>query len=105
MQEPVGLPAAAPPEPAPSASLAPPASRPDAEPAARSVAHALAPPVARPAADPLAADVVRAIEESERTRLVAKAIAHLLIEKGVLTYEELQARIEKLKPARPGAPH
>lgn len=81
-------------EPAPaSASIPEPAERP-----------AAALPVARPAADRLAADVARAIEESERTRLVAKAIAHLLIEKGVLTYEELQARIDKLKPARPGTP-
>lgn len=48
------------------------------------------------------AEVARAIEETERTRLVAKAIAHLLIEKGLLTLEELQARIEKMKSARPG---
>lgn len=53
-----------------------------------------------PAVEGLAADLARALEESERTRLVAKAIAHLLIEKGLLTYEELQARIEKMKPTR-----
>ena len=47
--------------------------------------------------------VARAIEETERTRLVAKAIAHLLIEKGILTLDELQARIEKMKSGKPGA--
>lgn len=55
------------------------------------------------ASDAWAAEVARAVEETERTRLVAKAIAHLLIEKGILTLDELQARIEKMKSARPGA--
>lgn len=55
-----------------------------------------------PVGDPLAAQVARAVEESERTRLVAKAMAHLLIEKGILTLDEIQARIEKMKPTRPG---
>lgn len=54
-----------------------------------------------PVADPLAAQVARAIDESERTRLVAKAMAHLLIEKGILTLDEIQARVEKMKPTRP----
>jgi hypothetical protein len=58
-------------------------------------------PSAAPLED-LAVEVERAIEETERTRLVAKAIAHLLIEKGILTLDELQARIEKLRPARAG---
>jgi len=43
------------------------------------------------------------VEETERTRLVAKAIAHLLIEKGILTLDELQGRIEKMKPKPPSA--
>lgn len=54
--------------------------------------------------DAQAASLARALEETERTRLVAKAIAHLLIEKGVLTLDEIQARIEKLKTMRPGSP-
>ncbi|MBK7950319.1 MAG: hypothetical protein IPK00_16600 [Deltaproteobacteria bacterium] len=58
-------------------------------------------PVAVPS-DAFATEVARAVEETERTRLVAKAIAHLLIEKGILTLDELQARIEKMKPTRPG---
>lgn len=62
-------------------------------------------PVAAPAAsDALAREVARAIDETERTRLVAKAIAHLLIEKGVLTLDELQSRIEKMKAMRPEPP-
>lgn len=51
-----------------------------------------------------AAELARAVEETERTRLVAKAIAHLLIEKGLLTLDEIQARIEKMKTMRPGSP-
>ena len=54
------------------------------------------------ASDGWAAEVARAVEETERTRLVAKAIAHLLIEKGILTLDELQTRIERMKSARPG---
>jgi hypothetical protein len=49
-----------------------------------------------------APELARLMEETERTRLVAKAIAHLLIEKGLLTLEELSARIDKLKSGRPG---
>ena len=49
-------------------------------------------------------ELARALEETERTRLVAKAIAHLLIEKGVLTLDEIQTRIEKMKTMRPGSP-
>jgi hypothetical protein len=43
--------------------------------------------------DGLLEDVARAIDETEKTRDVAKAIAHLLIEKGILTLEELQEQI------------
>lgn len=60
------------------------------------------PAPATASSEPFAAEVARAVEETERTRLVAKAIAHLLIEKGILTLDELQARIEKMKSARPG---
>lgn len=54
--------------------------------------------------DAIPSELARAVEETERTRLVAKAIAHLLIEKGILTLDELQARIEKMrtKPPSPG---
>jgi len=45
----------------------------------------------------LVEDVAHAIEETEKTRDVAKAIAHLLIEKGILTLEELQAQIAQQK--------
>ena len=41
----------------------------------------------------------RASEESERTRIVAKAITTLLVEKGVLGLEALQAQISLLKAA------
>jgi hypothetical protein len=44
-------------------------------------------------------DVARAIEETDKTRDVAKAIAHLLIEKGILTLEELQGQIAQQKGA------
>lgn len=53
--------------------------------------------------DAISAELARAVEETERTRLVAKAIAHLLIEKGILTLDELQARIEKMKTKPPSA--
>lgn len=59
------------------------------------------PPAA--ANDALALERVHLLEETERTRLVAKAMAHLLIEKGILTLDELQARIEKLKTKPPGS--
>jgi len=53
--------------------------------------------------DTIPSELARAVEETERTRLVAKAIAHLLIEKGILTLDELQGRIEKMKPKPPSA--
>jgi hypothetical protein len=49
--------------------------------------------------DGLLEDVAHAIEETEKTRDVAKAIAHLLIAKGVLTLEEPQAQIALQKGA------
>lgn len=59
------------------------------------------PPVASPLSIPanLLEDVARAIDETERTRIVAKAIATLLVEKGVLGLDELQAQIALLKAA------
>ncbi len=53
--------------------------------------------------DAIPSELARAVEETERTRLVAKAIAHLLIEKGILTLDELQARIEKMRTKPPGS--
>lgn len=91
----VATPPAAPPAPTAeqaSAPIAAPASGPALSPAAPSLA----------ANDALAAERAHLLEETERTRLVAKAIAHLLIEKGILTFEELQARIEKMKAKPPG---
>ena len=58
---------------------------------------------ADPERDALALERARLLEETERTRLVAKAIAGLLIEKGILSLEELQARIEKMK-TKPAGP-
>lgn len=43
--------------------------------------------------DGLLEEVARAVEATEQTRKVAKAIAQLLIEKGILTLEEVQAQI------------
>jgi len=45
----------------------------------------------------LVEEVARAIDSSERTRLVTKALTQLLIEKGVLDLAEIQARIARLK--------
>ena len=42
-------------------------------------------------------DVERALDDTERTRIVAKAMTQLLIEKGVLTLEEVQDKIAALK--------
>ena len=47
--------------------------------------------------DSLLEDVAWAVEETENTRKVAKAIAQLLIEKGILTLEEVQAQIAQQK--------
>lgn len=52
-------------------------------------------------------DVARALDETERTRIVAKAMTQLLIEKGVLTLEEVQDKIAALKAlsVSPGGSH
>lgn len=47
--------------------------------------------------DAVLEEVARAVEASERTRLVTKALTQLLIEKGVLDLAEIQARIARLK--------
>ncbi len=84
----------------PVVPLAPPATA-QAVPVAAVAAVAPVAPVA-PEQDALALERSRLLEETERTRLVAKAIAGLLIEKGILSLEELQARIEKMKAKPPG---
>jgi hypothetical protein len=63
----------------------------------------VAAPLENATTDALALERARLLEETERTRLVAKALAHLLIEKGILSLEELQARIEKMKAKPPGS--
>lgn len=88
------------PEVAPSAPRAAPAAPQAAPtPAAPTPVRTPAGPAPAPLPESLLADVARAAEESERTRLVAKAITQLLIEKGVLTLDELQARTAELKAA------
>jgi type IV pilus assembly protein PilB len=47
-------------------------------------------------------NLTRALEETERTRIVAKAMAHLLIEKGLLSLEEIQQSIAQIRAAAPG---
>jgi type IV pilus assembly protein PilB len=92
-----------------NAPITPPATAIASAPAAPAVAPAVAPSVVAAAAaaaeaaalrEAQATELARVLEETERTRLVAKAIAHLLIEKGILTFDELQARIEKMKSTR-----
>jgi hypothetical protein len=94
--------------PAPVAPVAPaPAPSAPAVAVLAPVAPSAPAPIAAPAEnampDALALERARLLEETERTRLVAKALAHLLIEKGVLSLEELQARIEKMKAKGPGS--
>lgn len=86
--------------PGPLAGAAEPVAdgRPEAGVSSRAAAIELKEPVAR-LPEGLLEDVARAVDESERTRLVAKAVTQLLIEKGVLTLAEIQARIEQLKAA------
>lgn len=57
-----------------------------------------------PRLDEMLEDVQRATQETERTRIVAKAIAQLLIEKGLISYDELQAQIAQLKAAVGNSP-
>lgn len=45
----------------------------------------------------LKAEVERANRDSEKTRLVVKAITQILVDKGILSLDEIQARIAKLK--------
>ncbi len=54
--------------------------------------------------DALLEDVARAIDESERTRVVAKAIVQLLIEKGIVSLAEVQEKTAQLKAASPARP-
>jgi hypothetical protein len=96
------VPVAMPVAPTPSVSIVPPAA-----PVAPVPPVAVAVPSAEAAEsaarrEAQAAELARVLDETERTRLVAKAIAHLLIEKGILTLDELQARIEKMKTTRAG---
>ena len=53
--------------------------------------------MAAPLPEGLLDDVANALEETDRTRVVARAIAQLLVEKGILTLEELQAEIARQK--------
>lgn len=41
--------------------------------------------------------VARAVDETERTRFVVKALTQLLVEKGLLSLSEIQERVAKLK--------
>lgn len=106
---PVAPPAAAPPAPSavtPTATPAPALAQPSAPDAAAPIVEAApaprveAPQPSAPEQPPaptlppgLVDDVARALEDTARTRFVAKAIATLLVEKGVLGLDELQAQI------------
>ena len=46
---------------------------------------------------PTSEEIKHALEEAEKSRVVAEVLAQLLIEKGVLTNEELESRIEQLR--------
>jgi hypothetical protein len=85
------------PEATPSPSLEKRES-PEAMPASRDTALALdfEMPVA-PLPDGLLDDVARAIDETERTRIVVKAVTQMLIGKGLLDLEEIQGRIAQIK--------
>jgi hypothetical protein len=50
--------------------------------------------------DGLLDDVARAVEEAQKTRVVARAIVQLLIEKGIVSLEEVQAQIARQRGAR-----
>jgi len=85
--------------PAPIA-LEPQAAQPVEPPASRDAEIELSTPVAE-LPEGLIDDVARALEETERTRIVAKAIAHLLIEKGLVSLEEIQNGIAEVKADAP----
>ncbi len=74
----------------------PQAFQPEATPASRDADIDLEEPIAK-LPEGLIEDVALAIEETERTRVVAEAITQLLIEKGVLGLEEIQDRIVQLR--------
>ena len=81
----------------PAQVTAQPALEPESTPPTRVEA---APLVAAPIAklpDGLLDDVARSVEETEKTRIVIKAITQLLIGKGILSLEELQVQIASLK--------
>ena len=42
-------------------------------------------------------DVTRAIEETERTRIVVKALTQLLVEKEIVSLAEIQEKVERIK--------
>jgi len=75
---------------------------PVAEPEPEQMARPAAVPAAKPAVLPegLTDDVARALEETERTRIVARAITQLLIDKQLVTIEEIQAAIAHQKEGR-----
>jgi hypothetical protein len=56
-------------------------------------------PTAPALPDGLLDDVARALEETARTRIVARALAQLLVEKGIVGLDELQSAIAKQKEA------
>lgn len=87
----------------PLAPLVPPVAEPSAQ-----LGHTLplveAPEIelnepAAPLPDGLVEDIARAVDETEKTRFVAKAMVQLLIEKGVFGLDEVQAKIAEMKGA------
>lgn len=49
----------------------------------------------------LMADVDRAVHGTEKTRLVLKAVTQLLVDKGILSLDEIQSQIDQLRMGRP----
>jgi hypothetical protein len=45
-------------------------------------------------------DVANALEDSQKTRVVARAIVQLLIEKGIVTLEEVQVQVARQRGSR-----
>jgi len=108
VQAPAPVTPAAPVAPSPAPSPASVAASAPAPPVVKAPEPAPAPtPIAAPVVaqapaipDGLIEDVATAIEETERTRVVAKAIAQLLVEKGLLSLDELQSTIAEIKAAK-----
>ncbi|MEZ7978352.1 MAG: hypothetical protein QMC74_01475 [Myxococcota bacterium] len=73
-----------------------PPTRPSPAPKRVEAAPLVAAPIAK-LPDGLLDDVARSVEETEKTRIVTKAITQLLIEKGLISLEELQVQIASLK--------